>query len=295
MEAKFVSHVPCENCGSSDAGALYDDGHIYCHKCGAYTYGKSNQENVNTHKNTNRNLVSYDIEPLKARGILESTCQFFTYGLGKYNNKTVHVANYFSDSGVIVAQKLRFRDKTMIWEGDPSKVSLFGINKWKSGGKRLIVTEGEIDALTISQLQGNKWPVVSIPNGAPAARRDIIKVIEWVEKFDEIILCFDNDEVGRKAAEEVASILSPGKVKIASLSLKDPNEMLLADKSDELIQSLWNAKAWTPGGIVEARDVLSRALQEPTWGLDWPWKSLTELTYGRRRKEIYAFGASNSD
>ena len=32
-ESEFVRHMPCENCGSSDANSLYSDGHTYCFVC----------------------------------------------------------------------------------------------------------------------------------------------------------------------------------------------------------------------------------------------------------------------
>ena len=49
---------------------------------------------------------------------------------------------------------------------------------------------------------------------------------------------FDQDEAGRKAADEVAQLLSVGKAYIATPSLKDINEMLLAGKGDEAINAV---------------------------------------------------------
>ena len=106
----------------------------------------------------------------------------------------------------------------------------------------LVITEGELDALSVSQLQGNKWPVVSVPNGAQGAKRDIAKQIEWVEKFDRVVLMFDQDEHGREASEEVATLLSPGKAYIATLPLKDANECLVEGKGAAVIDAMWGAK-----------------------------------------------------
>ena len=49
--------------------------------------------------------------------------------------------------------------------------------------------------------------------GVQSAKKHVLNNIEWVEKFDEVIICFDNDEPGRKAAKEVASIITPGKAR----------------------------------------------------------------------------------
>ena len=32
-DSTFERHIPCPLCGSSDAGALYSNGSMYCHKC----------------------------------------------------------------------------------------------------------------------------------------------------------------------------------------------------------------------------------------------------------------------
>jgi twinkle protein len=37
--SKFVKHIPCESCGSSDACALFDDGHMFCFSCRQYFKG----------------------------------------------------------------------------------------------------------------------------------------------------------------------------------------------------------------------------------------------------------------
>ncbi len=40
------THQPCHLCGSSNAGALYDDGHFYCFSCNGYEKGMENTERV---------------------------------------------------------------------------------------------------------------------------------------------------------------------------------------------------------------------------------------------------------
>ena len=54
-----------------------------------------------------------------------------------------------------------------MWRGDTANPTLWGQHLWKSAkGKRLVITEGEIDCMTVGQLLETKWPVVSLPNGA---------------------------------------------------------------------------------------------------------------------------------
>jgi twinkle protein len=155
----------------------------------------------------------------------------------------------------------------------------------------LVITEGEIDAMSVSQLQGNKWATVSVPNGAQGAAKAIAKRLEWVEKFESVVFMFDMDDVGQKAAQECAAILSPSKAKIARLPLKDANEMLVAGRGKEVIDAIWSAKGWRPDGIVTIQDIYDKVMKPVKQGLPWWCDRLTELTHGRREGEIYTFGA----
>src|SRR5437868_3846418 len=81
----------------------------------------------------------------------------------------------------------------------------------------------ESAAITVSKLQGNEWTVVSVPNGAQGAKRDFSKHIGWLEKFETVVLMFDNDEPGNAAVSECAALFTPGRCKVARLPLKDAN------------------------------------------------------------------------
>ena len=203
------------------------------------------------------------------------------------------VATYFDDAGKPVAQKLRFRDKTMKALGETKRIStmLYGRHLWRDGGKKVVVTEGEIDALSVSQLQDNRWPVVSIPNGGPGAAKALAANLEWLNKFDEVVLMFDDDDVGHAAVEECAPLFPVGKCKIAHIDgFKDANEALVAGQGAKVIDAMWGAKEYRPDGIVGIDDTLARAVRKIVHsGLEWPWPSLTRLTYGRRRGEVYGF------
>lgn len=236
-------------------------------------------------------LIQGEVKALPKRGITEETCRKFRYTVGKDREGTpVQVAPYY-DGTELVAQKLRYPSKDFKFIGQPKRASLFGQQLWRDGGKMVVVTEGEIDAMTVSQLQGNKWPVVSIQNGAQAAKRELSKQLDWLEKFETIILMFDMDDPGRKAVEESAPLFSPGKCKVASLPLKDPNEMLMAGRGAEVIDAIWGAKEYRPDGLVSFKDIKERIKKPIELGLPWWFESLTEATFGRRYGELYGLGA----
>ena len=95
----------------------------------------------------------------------------------------------------------------------------------------IIITEGEIDCLSVSRINQNKFPVVSVKSGAQGAKKDIQRELEWLEGFDSVVLMFDQDEQGKQGAIECAKLFSPNKAKICSLPLKDANEMLVEGKT----------------------------------------------------------------
>lgn len=232
-----------------------------------------------------------DYRALVKRKISEQTCELFRYSVSSVNNKTVQIAPYRDQDGRICAQHIRFPNKEFIWQGDSKKVQLFGQHLWRDKGKKLVITEGEIDAMSVSQLQGNKWPVVSIPSGAQSAKKAIRNNIEWVEGFDQVIFMFDNDEPGEEAAKECAEILSPGKAFIASLPLKDANDMLVEGRGREVLDAVFGAKEFRPDGLLSVDDILEDIAKKIEWGLPWFLPSLTDATYGRRYGELYGFGA----
>lgn len=238
--------------------------------------------------------VPVTIVPLKARGITLETCQHFGYGVGKYKGGGVcHVAPFCDAHGSLVAQHIRLEGKDFKWLGSAKQALLFGQHLWKAGGRKVVVTEGEIDCLSLSQLQGNKWPVVSLPNGAQAGAKAIRASLEWLEAFDEVVLAFDMDEPGQVAAKECAAILTPGKAKIARLPLKDANECLMQGKSKELLDCLWQAIPFRPDGIRAGADLWEDILKPPPTGYEIPYPELNARLHGLRMGELYLFTAGS--
>jgi twinkle protein len=289
-ESALVSKGPCDDCGSSDACALYDDGHTHCFSCGTTRGGKPGEGVERTP--ISRDLVAGTVQPLPKRRIDEKTASKFDYRVGRYRGEPVQIAAYQDASGRTVAQKLRYADKRMEWIGDPkAALPLFGQAKWRDGGRMVVVTEGEIDAMSATQAMGGTWPAVSIPSGAQTAAKAVAKAAAWLERYERVVFMFDMDEPGRKAAAECAAIITPGKAFIAELPLKDANEMLQAGRSKELVSAAWDARAYRPDGIIRVRDIIDEALSPPSYGYAWPWRGLTEVTYGIRRGELYGWGA----
>ena len=285
-DSEFIAHEPCPACGSGDNLARYSDGHGYCFGCGYYEHGDARP----SHKKVKMSgdLIQGEFMALTSRGLSEETCRHFGYQGGKFKGQSVQIAPYKDADGNIVAQKLRFKNKDFTVLGEIKKaLPLWGQWLWRDGGKMVVITEGEIDAMSVSQVQGNKWPVVSVKNGANGAKKNVAQALEWLEQFDTVVFMFDMDEVGQQAARECALLLSPGKAKIARLPLKDANEMLKAGRGKEIIDAIWGAKVYRPDGIVCGAELWETlATEEKHHSIPYPWEGLNEITHQLRKGEL---------
>ena len=291
-DSEFIRHIPCDNCGSSDANSLYTDGHTFCFSCNTHKNGDGSCSEP-SQKRKSGTLISGSYQDLAKRKIKEETCRKFGYQVGEYKGKIVQIAPYYDASGTLVAQKIRGADKSFTVLGDITKAQLFGANLWNQG-KKIVITEGEIDALTVSQVQNNKWPVVSVPNGAQGAVKAHKKNLDYLSSFDEIILMFDMDEPGKKAASECSELFEAGKAKIATLPFKDPNECLQNGKPEEIVQAIWNAKTIRPDGVISGEELWdSIASEEVVEAVPYPWDSLNEITRGARKGELVTLTAGS--
>ncbi|PBB68162.1 DNA primase [Mesorhizobium sp. WSM4312] len=292
-DSEFLRKESCPSCGSRDNLARYTDGHAYCFGCRHYEPGDNMTEQTEAAAPRNVDFVPLG-EPADwaSRGIALESAQKWGFTRSELNGQPVRLFNYRNSASQLVWQKVRFAGKDFRSKGNKEDMCLYGMWLWRDGGKRVVIVEGELDAISLSQMQGHKWPVVSIPNGCDGAAKALRKHLNWLEQFDEIVLMFDQDEPGQKATDECKVIpFTPGKLRIASLPLKDANEMLMAGRIKETIDAIWGAKVYRPDGLVSIDDILEDALEDPVIGLPWCFEELTKHTYGRRLGEIYGVGA----
>ena len=241
--------------------------------------------------NTGLNAHGGMFAPLSDRGICKDTAQ--KYGVkviyGSDGTIAQHIYPYFI-SNEITATKTRYvRDKKFSCAGSFSGTGLFGENIFKEGGKYITLVEGECDAMAAYELLGSKWAVVSIKRGASSAVTDVKESLEFLESFENVVICFDNDPQGIKAAKKVAMLFQPSKAKIMSLpnGYKDANDMLRQNKHKEFIEAWWSAKVYTPSGVINVSeskaDFFDREKKESVL---YPWKELNEKLYGLRQGEL---------
>ena len=228
------------------------------------------------------------------RGISEQTMRLYGYTVGNMGKKKCHIAPYRNKAGDTVAQHIRLKGKEFPWIGKKKELQLFGQHLARKGASKIIITEGELDAMSVAEiLLGSKgrFTAMSVGGGAKGAKKDIAENLPFLETANEVILMFDNDDVGREAAEECARMFSSGKCKIATLPLKDANDMLRAHRGPEVVDAIFSAKEWRPEGVVKLADIREDVIAEPELGLPWWHSGLNDAVYGRRYGELDALGA----
>jgi twinkle protein len=130
--------------------------------------------------------------------------------------------------------------KKKITASTGTKRGLYGKHLIDDSVSELVITEGELDALSF-----HSWgiPAVSVPNGVS----DFVWVDvdwDWLERFEKIYVCMDQDEPGRLAAPDVCKRLGLHRCYIVNLPKKDANECLVGGiKRDEILKILAEAKA----------------------------------------------------
>ena len=296
-DSKGIRKGSCDRCGSSDANVLYEGGTKFCFSCRTYSKGEDMeqvQKPISINSN-HQNFSSGVVDGIPDRGIKKETANFYNVQVLHDRNSNVvkHIYPYYDINNSHIGNKIRLvANKGFSAEGNLPRAVMFGQNKFPQGGKYLTICEGEIDAMSAYELQGSRWASISIKNGCQSALKDIKANYDYINKFDKVVLCFDNDEHGKKAAIKVAQIFEPNKCLIMDMRYKDANEYLMKGKKQEFTQDFWNAKPYTPAGIHNLADISSRIYAEDdTQTCLYPYDGLNEKLYGIRTGELITFTA----
>jgi len=286
--SEFIRHESCDNCGSSDASSVYSDGHSYCFVCHHYTHGDG-EPSLHIHQ-TKRVQILGSAERLQKRNISEKVCQQYKI----YRDGDRLRFYYHDSSGVPVGAKVKTKDKQFSYEGQ-SPGTFFGQHLFPISGKRVVITEGELDAASCQEAMPG-WPMVSLPSGAAAAKKALQRNLEWLQGYKEVVLFFDNDEAGRQATQEAASVLPPGKCKIANLNgdYKDASDALIANDYEAVRRAIWDAKPYRPDGIVDGKTLLELVTTpSPAADHDYPFQGLQSKLHGIRYGELVTITAGS--
>lgn len=294
MSRVILDNQPCprKDCSSSDAYKVYDDGHGYCYSCGRPTFPekdsmfKTDTEEVST---GNNNLTKQMLP--EWRSLKEKTLTFYgTHFLVSPEGEPVRFVCTHANG----AKRIRYlKEKAFSTDGAINEGGIFGWDRFNAGSAQAVtITEGYEDAMAVYQMMGSKYPSVSVRSSS-TAKKDCQTAHEWLNSFEKIYLCFDNDTAGQKAKAEVASLFDFNKVYDVPLTkFKDANEYLEKGDTKSFVSSWYNAKRFLPQGVLTSFKEFDDALdeQEAVAMATFPFETLQLMTYGVR-PELYLFTA----
>lgn len=287
----------CKACGSSDACEVYED-HTHCYSCSEQVWFKDKNEEVHLEAVGTIKAIGTEFVAIGDRRISQAACQFF----GVTVDQGVHQYPYPDPDGRHISNKFRRVDTKEFWaEGSFKHAGLFGQHLFPAGSSRAItLVEGELDALAAFDMQGRRFPVLSVKNGAGGAVRDCTEAFEYLNAFDKIVICFDKDVgkvnektgavhyPGQEAAVAVANLFEIGKVRILTLKdYKDPCEYSKRGLGEQFVKEWWQAPQFTPTGLKLGKDMWDEISAPKKYEtISYPFKGLNTATYGLRLSEL---------
>lgn len=194
---------------------------------------------------------------------------------------------------------------------------LFGIAQAKKlSGQRFLTTEGELDCAAYFQAcamfhgkRGEKGKIydlvmLSIGFGTSTAVKHISTERNqyYLSKFTKPILCFDNDETtpeeykkgmrkGKEATRAVISMYPEYLIANTRYELNDPNDMLLADRGDDLFWAYMKPDTYQSEAFIDVANYEGQIILLPTIEDEWPWDAMNRITFGKRSCEVHYLGA----
>ena len=201
-----------------------------------------------------------------------------------YENRWIQFPFY--KDGEVVNIKSRTADKKFRQEKNAEKC--FYRFDHMQGMETIIITEGEMDALSL--VQSGFTNVVSVPDGATAPNSKpsdrkfsyLLSAEEHLMNAKQIILCTDSDGAGQHLRDELSRRI--GREKCCKVEYphdcKDMNEVLVKYGEERILEIISDAFPYPIDGLIEIKDVMNDAVdlynKPEHLGLSTGWMDLDE-------------------
>lgn len=296
----FIKHTSCDNCGSSDGKAVYEDGSWHCWVCGdnkpsqefleqvqeskpkVKSFVKKEKEDMEVKPSTKPAITEEENQEIKSftspkakgfRGIRDDIYSKFgvRHAFDEQTGEVIEQYYPVTQDGQLSGYKIREVPKNFRSKGRTgADCELFMQFKFNRGGKYVVLCEGEADSLAAYQMlqdynekRGSDFEIACVsPTTGANSKKQIAAQYKFLDTFDQIICSYDNDKAGKEAAEEIVKYLPKGKVKIMQMRYKDANDYLTQGKEKEFVQDFYNAKAYVPVGVLPSTELYDRIIQQ---------------------------------
>lgn len=276
-----------------------------CNRCGYnVVITDGNRADLESIRNLREELTEEELEAilseaeelpimaLDSRSIRRDVAERYKVRVGlSQTNREVNSHFYpKTKDGILTSFKIRNLDPKYFYAiGNGSGCDFFGEEQAKYGdvfSGKLFIFEDELSAMSgyqclVDATKSTYKPAcVSLPDGAASIASVFSRRRKFLESFQEIVVCMDNDGAGEEAVGKARALypqikvarIPRGKKKDGSL-IKDANDLLMEGRGVELNNCLrFNASTESPAGAVTVSECLEDALKKPEWGLDYPWK-----------------------
>lgn len=313
MQSENIPRLPCPfvACGSSDAFVWNPGmGCGHCKSCGkgypsrmpTFDWAKEEYPPSWTHKDNNvmqtptpSNLSVVKEEFLTPvyrtmRSISDKTMQF--YSVKTYVNadgESIRQEYVYPSGG----KKFRTLPKSFRTEVGFKPDELFGMDKFNAGSaKAVVITEGELDAMSAFQMLGDKVPCVSLPSATPSQKL-FEKCRDWLDSFEKIYVSFDSDMKAEPVAQKLANLFPNRVYAIPHDKYKDANEFLEAGAKESYRNAFQQARKYIPDNIFNTTEQFLSILHDDddssytTTGI----QSLDDVILGLMRGHFTVFQA----
>lgn len=240
---------------------------------------------------------------LQNRGLSEATLDDFQ--IGELDDQWVLFPYKRSRDGELINTKYlhleRINGKKQIRQEKEAEPCLFGWNalRYRYPDTRYVtITEGEIDSLSLHQCG---IPSLSVPNGGGGGHKQdwIENDYDYLDQFDTIYLCLDNDPAGKEAEKEIIKRLGTERCRVVTLPYKDANECLMQGIVN-FSDYFYKAKSFDPEELKSASlfvdAVLDKFYPNPGayHGMKSPWEHFNRAMTFQREELIVWSGFSGS-
>lgn len=234
-------------------------------------------------------------EYLEGRKISPSTADHLDI---RQDGKGNMVFNYYDTNDVLTTVKYRphrrmkkGENKTWVQPGSGLTYLLYNMNR-VNPDQPLLITCGELDCA--SAIEAGFTNAVSIPMGDQNTQW-ISECWDFLEQFEQIIICHDNDSAGEKFCKEVIPRLGSYKCKIAQVPesyedetgetrhIKDLNQALAIFGKEKVLEIIVNAKDSPVPSLIDFSDVEEMDLSDIDGiytGIEGIDKAITRFYFG---------------
>lgn len=197
---------------------------------------------------------------LESRGISAETAKRYEITT-QTEHKNILVFPFYDENGILQFVKYRKtdfnkeKDNNKEWCEANCRPILFGMKQCNAENKRLVLTEGQMDSLSVAEAGVEN--AVSVPNGAKGFTW-IPYCYDWIKQFDEIIV-FGDFEKGRISLLEEMKTRFPNKIRHVIpedyKGCKDANEILLNHGKEAVRKAVENATTVQIKNIIPLAEV----------------------------------------